>query len=157
MENTPTKLDQFPGLVAWFKQHQFECVDRTPAERFVWKTCLALTSPDPLLIRQWTDAFVELIDDGDDPQEDFIEAKAIVDECGLGLMELLADLGLVACKTNHAKSFQQAMTLGADNTSIAIFRFMSAWTALNSGDLSGCVADCEKIEEPFASVFATRA
>ena len=69
MQDRQTKLNEFPGLVDWFRHHSFGdgYGGRSPAERFVWKTCLALTSPGALLVRQWTDAFVELIDDGDDP------------------------------------------------------------------------------------------
>lgn len=152
MQERPTKLNDFPGLMAWFHQHPFGEVRRTPAERFVWKTCLALTSPGAMLIRQWTTAFQELIDDGDDPQIDFLEAKEIFDDCGTGLMEFLGELGQIAFDTNQTDSFMKAMSVGADNTSMAVLRFMSAWTALNMGDLERCVADCEKVDEPFASV-----
>jgi tetratricopeptide (TPR) repeat protein len=72
--------------------------------------------------------------------------------CGAEVLELASEFGEHALSGGLSGAFFAAMQLSADVTGLVAFRFLSAWTALNSGDLESCVTECDKIDEPHAPV-----
>lgn len=149
-----SRLQDYPGLARWFGQRT-----ETPApfdrqgDALVYATCEALTRRRGDVVRVWTSAFKQFLARSDAPLADFVAAESIVQQCDAEFVDLIGELGEEAIHHDYADAFFEAMQTGADRTGLVFLRFLAAWTALNKGDLETCVSECEKVDEPFASVY----
>lgn len=149
-----SRLQDYPGLARWFSQRA-----ATPApfdrqgDALVYATCEALTRSHGDVVRVWTSAFKQFLNRSDAPLADFVAAESIMQQCDAEFTDLIGELGEEAIRHDYAEPFFAVMQSGADKTGLVCLRFLAAWTALNKGDLETCVAECEKVDEPFASVY----
>jgi len=90
------------------------------------------------------------------PLDDFLAAEAIVHNCGTQLLDLISELGEAAIHSEMSKAFFATMQAGANTTGLVVLRFLAAWTALNSGRLEDCIAECDKVDDPFAAIFTVQ-
>lgn len=148
------KLQDYPGLRRWFDQRAGRAASiERQGEVLVYQTCEALTLHRGDTVRSWTKAFKQFLVRSPAPLADFVQAEQVVQECDAELVDLIGELGEEAVRHDHAAPFFEAMQSGADLTGLVFLRFLAAWTALNQGQLEVCVAECEKVDEPFASIF----
>lgn len=71
---------------------------------------------------------------------------------GLRLNELLSEAREVAINRGHGPAYFDLIRKVAEQTDLVIFRFLSAWLALNLGDPKGCIEECEKVDNPLSRV-----
>lgn len=149
-----TKLQDYPGLARWYGQRTGSPApfDRQ-GDALVYATCEALTRRRGDVARVWIPAFKQFLSRSDSPLADFIAAETIVQQCDAEFVDLIGELGEEAIRHDCADQFFDVMQIGADRTGLTFLRFLAAWTALNKGDLELCVAECEKVDEPFASIY----
>lgn len=149
-----SRLQDYPGLARWFGQRTATAApfDRQ-GDALVYATCEALTRRRGDVVRVWTSAFKQFLARSDAPLADFVAAETIVQQCDAEFVDLIGELGEEAIHHDYAEPFFDAMQSGADRTGLVFLRFLAAWTALNKGDLETCVAECEKVDEPFASIY----
>ena len=149
-----SRLQDYPGLARWFGQRNATAApfDRQ-GDALVYATCEALTRRRGDIVRVWTAAFKQFLARSDAPLADFVAAETIVQQCDAEFVDLIGELGEEAIRHDFADDFFDAMKSGADSTGLVFLRFLAAWTALNKGDLEVCVAECDKVDEPYASIY----
>jgi tetratricopeptide (TPR) repeat protein len=153
---SPVSLADHPALRRWFQERATAPDASRPAELLVWRTCDAIASGPDGAVRRWLDAFNHFLKASKEPLADFLAAEAIMHSCDAELLDLIGELGELAANDEGAGSaaaFGAAMRAGADRTGLVVLRFLSAWTALNTGRLDECVNECEKVDEPFGALF----
>jgi tetratricopeptide (TPR) repeat protein len=149
-----SRLQDYPGLARWFGQRTNATApfDRQ-GDALVYATCEALTRHQGDVVRVWIAAFNQFLARSDAPLADFIAAETIVQQCDAEFVDLIGELGEEAIRHDYGDPFFAAMQAGADLTGLVFLRFLAAWTALNKGDLELCVTECDKVDEPFASIY----
>lgn len=151
MKQTKNKLADYPGLETWSRRASLRST-YTPAQNFVLSTCQTLKNPDQILSRSWTSLFSNFLRQSDDALTDFLEIREVFISNDEDLLEFISDIGEIAINTGGGDSFQKAISSAADLTGLSALRFISAWVALNIGDLELCIAECDAIDEPEATV-----
>ena len=148
------KLADYPGLMAWYRD-QFTAPPSTtqPAALLVWRLCEALSAGQIGGVRKWIDGFRVFLGTSQQPLTDFLAAEAICDGCNAQILDLMGLLGEVAVRSDQGDHFFHVMQSGADATRLVVLRFLAAWTSLNTGRLEQCIAECEKVDEPFAALY----
>ncbi len=146
------KLEDFPALAMWYHKRQ-QRIGNPPPETFILTLCKALAIGGSTACRIWLDGFRAFLDTSDDVLRDFLTAEEIVRECDGDLLDLFTEFGAMAVADGKSADFFQMTQAAADATGLVALRFLAAWTALNSGQLKSCVAECEKVDEPFAAMF----
>lgn len=144
-------LDDYPALAAWYSQHATRPVTELSGQ-LVLRTCEALRREPTAAARLWMTSFTDFLGNSAAPLKDFLAAEEIVHRCNVELLDVIGDIGEAAVKAGSGDDFFQTMQQGAEVTGLIVFRFLSAWTALNTGRLEDCVDECEKVNEPFSSV-----
>jgi tetratricopeptide (TPR) repeat protein len=149
-----SKLDDHPGLADWYRTTVKSASDTSsPSARLVRRLCECLGANDSSAVRQWLDAFSQFFTTSANPLAEFLDAEALVQSCDADLLDLLSEFGEAAVRTHQAAVFFSSMQRAADATGLVALRFLAAWTALNTGRLEQCVDECDKIDEPFSSIF----
>lgn len=150
-------LDDYPQLARWYADCRDPARLEAP-EALVFGTCEAIQAIKAIdqgqtpAVRAWTRTFRKFLRTAGEPLRDFLVAEETVQRLDADLLDLIGELGETALRVGEDGSFLEAMQAGAEQTGLVVFRFLSAWTALNSGKLELCVEECEKVSEPFASV-----
>jgi len=147
-------LSAYPGLLRWFEQQAQTppSLENSP-EFLVWRLCDAINTLNSAGARRWLDAFRLFLQRSSDPLKDFLAAEGLVDSHGAPIMELIGVIAEHTVRREQGDQFFDAMRSGADSTRLVVFRFFAAWTALNTGRLEQCVAECEKVDQPFAPLY----
>ncbi|MBM4250869.1 MAG: hypothetical protein FJ146_02760 [Deltaproteobacteria bacterium] len=151
---TLAQLSIFPRLQRWFNQQAQmpPGLEKLP-DFLVWRLCDAIHSVESVGIRRWLDAFRLFLQKSKNPLQDFLLAEELADSHGAQMMELVGLIAEQSVRKNQGDQFFEAMKSGADSTRLAVFRFFAAWTALNTGRLEYCIAECEKVDQPFAPLY----
>lgn len=144
-------LDDYPALAEWYARNAQRPLEG-PSARLLFMTCEALRREANAATKVWLDSFAEFLAASAAPLKDFLAAEELAQRCDVDLLEIIGDLGETAVDCGAGSKFFAAMQHGAELTGLVVFRFLSAWTALNTGDFEACVDECEKITDPFASV-----
>jgi tetratricopeptide (TPR) repeat protein len=150
-----SKLDDHPGLADWYRTPAKSASDtQRPSHRLVRRLCECLSgASDVHAVRQWLEAFSQFLGTSKDPLREFLAAEGLVQDCDADFLDLLSEFGEAAVRTHQASNFFATMQRAADATGLVALRFLAAWTALNTGHLEQCVDECDKIDEPFSSIF----
>ncbi len=148
------KLQDYPGLARWYQ----ESLSSPPAasqlaDGLLFATCQALSADGESAVRLWVQGFRRFLDQTSEPLADFLGAEQLAQNCDAELVDLIGEFGEAAIRAGQTTIFFDVMQAGADRTGLLFLRFLAAWTALNAGNLEDCVAECDKVEEPFASIF----
>ncbi|MCX6108520.1 MAG: hypothetical protein NTZ90_02815 [Proteobacteria bacterium] len=150
-------LQDHPGLATWYRAHSATPpgVDQ-PAQLLVWRLCEAMCTGPTSSVRRLVDGLRVFMTTSSAPLQDFLQAEDVCHGCDAKLLELIGGLGEAAVRSEYADSFLQAMQSLADATGLVVLRFLAAWAALNIGRLEQCIAECEKVDEPFAAIFTVQ-
>ena len=150
-------LQDHPGLATWYREHAATPpgIDQ-PAQLLVWRLCEALCTGPVSSVRRLVDGIRVFLTTSVAPLEDFLQAEDVCHKCDTKLLDLIGTLGEAAVRSEHADGFFQTMQSLADATGLVVLRFLAAWAALNIGRLEQCIAECEKVDEPFAAIFTVQ-
>ena len=154
--STKATLDDYPALARWYAEER-GCSAPAVAHRLVLGTCEALArigavDPGRSPAELWSRNFRAFLDASLDPLADFLKAEALMQQHDAVMLDLIGDFGERSLRQGDSTEFFEGMRQGADRTGLVAFRFMSAWTALNSGRPAVCAEECEKVDEPFSSI-----
>jgi tetratricopeptide (TPR) repeat protein len=147
------KLARYPALASWYmtEARKFRDGEQTP-QLYVAKICEALC----LSTNAAATAFADCLDammKGQNPLDDYLDTEAIVNKCEITLLDLISRFGEEAVRAGNVERFLNSVVNAADRTGIVGLRFIAAWLCLNTGDLKRCINECEKVDEPFASIY----
>jgi tetratricopeptide (TPR) repeat protein len=155
METIPmSRLDAWPALKQWHERLRLAPPAHAQSgEHLAWSLCRALACDSPASTEALLAALRRFVTDASQPLGAFMEAIHVFEQAGADLMNLLADLATDALQAGRGGELSRLLHTAAEHTGLIGLRFLSAWTALNDGDLSGCVEQCEKIDGAYASVY----
>ena len=103
-----------------------------------------------LILIKGIDGFIR---DSVAPLQDFLEADQVLAADGLTLTGVISQIAEAGTTANLGPIIQTSISALADSVQLAGIRFLSGWIALNNSDFKTCIDECEKISEPFASVY----
>ena len=152
-ENLNSLLPEFPKLLAWYTQQQSKppTIDNLP-EFHLWVVAKSLRAPEAIRCRVWSEAIAEIVLSCTSILESVVETDRLSNDLGVSLCDIYSKLAESAIRIGEGpKAFKALQTL-ADQTELAAFRFLSAWTALNINQLATCISECEKVNDPFAPI-----
>lgn len=147
-------LGDYPKLYRWYSErleNPPEVSDHVAT--LIFNTGRALEHSLEGRLRIWMSAVEHFFNHATDGQRDFLKAERTFQECDVDFFVLASELAETALKTAKGPTFQSLMQQIADKSQLSVFRFFSAWTALNTGELDLCIDECEKITDPFACVY----
>ena len=150
---TSDALAAYPALAAWYLSQQKSppTVDNLP-DYHLWALAKSLRSPASLKFRLWTQNVDQVLSLSGNFLEHILETDSRTCALGVSLTDLYAILAESALSHGEGAAAFKTLSKLADHCELAAFRFLSAWTAFNFGDLETCVAECEKINEPFSPI-----
>lgn len=148
------RLQDYPKLARWYLGR----IDSPPTSddlvgHFIWMICRCLQQDDAAMVASWVSSLKEFANTSQSPCDDYRRAEEILAEAGLNISELATEVAETAVKKGTTDDLLNMMTRMADDSHLVVFRFLAAWIALNTDDLNRCVDECEKIDQPFASVY----
>lgn len=149
-----SRLDAWPALKQWHER--LRVAPPAPAlsgEHLAWNLCRALACESPAGAEVLLNALRRFVADASQPLGALMEAIRIFEEAGSDLMNVLADLATDTLQAGRGGELSRLLHTAAEHTGLVGLRFLSAWTALNDGDLRGCVEQCEKVDGAYASVY----
>jgi tetratricopeptide (TPR) repeat protein len=150
-------LAKYPGLADWYSRVTSKKAktrsDDTGPDQFVLRLCESLCQSPTTAPLSFADCMDIYFNTSSDALADYLGAEAIVNSCDETLLNIISGLGETAVRAGVARRFLGAVINAADKTGIIGLRFLSAWICLNIGDLRRCVAECEKVDEPIASIY----
>lgn len=152
-ENSNSLLPEFPKLFAWYSQHSSKppTIDNLP-EFHVWIVAKSLRTPVAMRCRVWSEAIAEIVLSCTSILESVIEADRLTNDLGVSLSDIYSKLAESAIIFGEGPKAFKALQSLADQTDLAAFRFLSAWTAFNIDQLPDCISECEKVNDPFAPI-----
>ncbi len=147
------KLARYPALASWYMTEARKFRDGAPSPQlFVVKICESLCLSAKSAAIAFADCFDEMMS-GSNPLDDYLDAEAVINKCEITLLDLISRFGEDAVRAGDVERFLKAVINAADRTGIVGLRFIAAWLCLNTGDLKRCINECEKVDEPFASIY----
>ena len=87
------------------------------------------------------------------PQDLYLDFDSACREEDITLADCLSEIGAECIRSAEGKTFQTAMSQAADLTGLSAIRFLSAWAALNTDDLSACIDECDRVDEPYGCIY----
>jgi len=147
-------LEDYPSLANWLQTAAKKILNQEqPGDRFILGVAQILRSENDQRLTVWFSETSRLLDNSEDVCADLVRSEQLLAELSFDLMAFVSELGELAVTSGRGKDFYKRISFLADQSEFAAFRFLSAWTALNTGDLQGAVDECEKVEIPVACIF----
>lgn len=150
-------LARYPGLADWYSRATSKKTksrtENTGPDQFVLRLCESLCQSPTTAPLSFADCMDIYFNSSSDALADYLGAEAILNSCDETLLNIISGLGETAVRAGVAKRFLAAVINAADKTGIIGLRFLSAWICLNIGDLKRCITECEKVDEPIASIY----
>lgn len=148
------KLAKYPGLANWYMNESSKHrSNEVGPQQFVIRICESLCLAPKNSALSFADSMDRFFNSSKSPLNDYLHAEEIVNSCEETLLEIISRFGEDAVRDGTAGRFLNAVSNAADKTGIVGLRFLSAWICLNCGDLTRCIEECEKVDEPFASIY----
>ena len=152
-ENHDDLLSGFPKLATWF----LSCHNKSPTietlpEFHLWNLSKAMRMQGILRFRHWTATVNDVVNATSLFLEHIIETDTLATSLGTSLTDIYAALSEDSIIQGLGDATLVSMKSLADNTNLAAFRFLAAWTAFNIQKLDDCISECEKVNEPFAPI-----
>jgi len=146
-------LSELPQLATWYKARITRPPTlEQPCEFHMWTLAKAAQSAPILRFRHWASGIDQIIASTPNMLAHVLETDTLVVTMGVSLSELYGFLAESAIHQNEGLLAFDRLQILADKTHLAAFRFLAAWTAFNCDNLELCVAECEKVHEPFAPI-----
>jgi tetratricopeptide (TPR) repeat protein len=151
--NQSSLLSQFPKLLAWYSQQQAKppTIQNLP-EFHLWIVAKSLRAPEHSRCRLWSEGIAEIVGTCSSILESILETDRMTNELGASLSDIYSKLAESAIRLGEGQKAFKALQTLADKTELAAFRFLSAWTAFNIDQLPTCIAECEKVSDPFGPI-----
>ena len=148
-------LDDLPLLWKWYKKHRSKVLDdnQPSAVAFLLAAVQALVTPGSEKHRLWIQGVHTFLRNSIDPFQDFLELDSLSQDLGKPVSELLSQLCESAIIAGEGQKAFESMRNLANRVPLAVLRFLSAWVAMNVGDLDACIDECEKEAEPQAPIY----
>lgn len=148
------KLAKYPGLANWYMTEatKYRTSNAGP-HQFIIRMCESLCLAPQKSALTFAESMDRFFNGSDSPLNDYLHAEEIVNSCEETLLGIIGRFGEDAVLAGTADRFLDAIVNAADKTGIVGLRFLAAWICLNSGELNRCIAECEKVDEPFASIY----
>lgn len=147
------KLARYPALASWYMTEAGKFRDGAQSPQlFVVKICESLCLSSNAAATSFADCLDTMMK-GTNPLDDYLDTEAIVNKCEITLLDLISRFGEDAVRAGNVDRFLNSVINAADRTGIIGLRFIAAWLCLNTGDLKRCINECEKVDEPFASIY----
>ena len=152
MSNFHQRLHDFPALAKWYAENEQRPQPTDGLKHAIWHICHALAHDGIPLVDYWQKALQPLIHSSGEPERDFTELQNTLATGGMDIFAVSTEVAELAVSVNRSQEYFTLMQNLADKTGLAVFRFIAAWTALNSDDVDGCIDECEKVETPVACI-----
>ncbi len=148
------QLSQYPRLRKWYVEHKetASSCEKT-SQNFILDLCHSLSEDPPRSFDVFSSALTSLLYESQSVSEDFDEIEQLLSNMDFNLNQYLTEMGRVAISVNRTNGYMSLLKRYAEATSNPIFRFFTAWLALNSSDYETCILECELIDHPLASVY----
>ena len=146
------RLDDYPKLVKWYALRRETLPNGgDPVTAFLHQVCNALKEDDQRFVKRFADALATLVTHprGAALCNDVEQALA---EKGAVFTELTSEAAELALAHGQGEQYFDLLRTLGDRTSLATFRFLAAWVALNLNCLEDCIEQCELVEQPIAQV-----
>ncbi len=154
MEYRWSQLADYPSLEDWFRTMAKKTLSLDhPADKFIMSIDKLLRSESEHRLSVWFQEVNQFIDNSSNIYADLIRIEQVLADHSFDLMGFVSELGELAVINDKGRAFYSCIGMLADQSGLAAFRFLAAWTALNTGQLQECVAECEKVEQPIACIY----
>lgn len=150
--NKGNRLDSWPKLRRWYDERQQSPAKGSDEVELTLLVCRALSMPEPFGADGLCQALRTLTASSSNAHVLILAAEKLFAECESDFMAAIAELARDAVCAGRGHELALTLRLVADQTHLVGMRFLSAWTLLNTGQLSECIDECEKIDGAYASV-----
>jgi hypothetical protein len=149
------KICHFPHLEDWFAANPaLPSNDQANPDRLVWTMARSLSQNDDLAgLRLWQSGLRQFFVENFYSPHAFIDAEERLLSLDFDFMRVACDIAEFAITNRGGADFLHLMQEIANQSELQVFRFLAAWTALNTNQLELCIEECEKIDTPFACVY----
>lgn len=152
---SPSNLKNYPKLSTWFDKRQKMSVDTYGyPEQLIYSMCQVLAAKNSYssLIDLNLKLF-KVFKDHRNPESllEEVENNLLSLEAPFG--ELLYQVAILMIQNDCGAQFLESTSAIADITDTALFKFIAAFTALNTNDYERCIVLCESIDAPFADSY----
>ncbi|MBF0440335.1 MAG: tetratricopeptide repeat protein [Oligoflexales bacterium] len=146
------KLKNYPKLEAWFKKSG-RISGTESIELLLYYTCLSLeTCEYSNNLLNWCQSFETLIKSTSDIDDNIEDIEDLFNGFQVSFMAILAEIALSIIESPYEEMFLNLMSYTATQTGSASYRFMAAWTALNTGNLERCIRECCMVTEDHVKI-----
>jgi tetratricopeptide (TPR) repeat protein len=152
-ENHAELISSYPKLAAWFNAHHAKPPSiENLADFHMWGLAKAMRLSGILRFRQWSGIITDVVNASSSFLEHTLDTDTLATSLGTSLTDIYAALAEDAIIQGLGSEALSSLKCLADNTNLAAFRFLAAWAAFNLHKLDECIAECEKVNEPFAPI-----
>lgn len=148
-QNFTLQISEFSELEDWRDSQQ----EATSCNHFIYSICDLLATDDrDRRIKVWVHAVNYLARESPNPYQDFLTAEAFLSKHSLSFLSLSVEIATAAVLEEEGYFFQRCAMEFANKTGLVAFRFLSAWTLLNTDQLSKCIEECLKVDDLFSPI-----
>lgn len=146
-------MSHFPKLEEWYESASSSAAKDLKVVFLREMAHSFSLSPAELGLRHWMRHLALFIDSAQGDPQVFLDFEEQCYAFDIDFMKIACDVAEFAIRHERGHDFLNLMQSVADKTDLQVFRFLAAWTALNTHQLQLCIDECEKIETPFACVY----
>ena len=144
-------LERYPKLWAWYRKSQAQRFTETH-EVFLLNLARALALKGRATNNYWIQSVDVFMRTSVNHLNDYVLADSLAQELGAPITQILGDLAEMSLVSGNGPPAFHAIQSLASKTNLSSVRFLSAWIALNNGDLKGCIDECERELEPHSTI-----
>jgi tetratricopeptide (TPR) repeat protein len=115
--------------------------------------CKALSEETIKQYYTWFKTCKNFVEDLDTSDEFYQEVEQFFQNHNIDLQVYASEQGYNAFSLEDGRRFFSLSQKFADITHLVAYRFLAAWSALNLDERELCVEECEKVDQPYASIF----
>ncbi|MCX6126799.1 MAG: hypothetical protein NTV34_18885 [Proteobacteria bacterium] len=144
-------LERYPKLWAWYRKSQAQRLTEAH-EVLLLSLARALALKGRATNGYWIQSVDAFMRTSSNHLNDYILADSLCQELGAPITQILADLAEMSLVSGYGPTAFNALQSLASKTNLSSVRFLTAWIALNNGDLKGCIDECELEHEPHSTI-----
>jgi hypothetical protein len=139
-------FDEFPAMRDWFRHVEAQNLSN-PSDLLLYNLIKSFIAPSNEAVRHVTLGVDAFIRSSVNHKHDFIMADSLAVELGRSILEILTYVTENAVIANDGKRLLDPLAQLTVKTNLAAVRFLFAWILFNTGDIEGCIEECEKETE----------
>ena len=144
------RLDDYPDLARWYATQSQKPLQERPVVQFIWSLCRGLDGRSGNLIEELPELLEVLSSSSENLRVDLQAIEGTLGQEGLRFNEFLAQAAEAAIHQEIGPRYFEMFRKLADVSGVAMFRFLAAWIAMNTGNPEVCVQECEKVDAPLS-------